>query len=207
MAGSNVTELLVLGGAAIALVYAMKTGMLDEFLGGGGGSSSKGDDDDDEIDLPPEAAETGPPSTTTSSTTNTLMTTLQNNPAAMEAFLKLSPAEQAQAQQMFAQQQQQSQSVPPGSIPPVWPTYGNQLTGGPTLAPLAYGPYGGPYPGGIPPQQAQYPQGPQVGPGQTAGAVYPQPSHPGQSYPFTGFPRSTMSPAGNPAAPGLLSSL
>lgn len=207
MAGSSVTDLLVLGAAAVGLVYAMKTGMLDQILGGGGGG---GGDDADDLPLPEGAAEgTGPPPTTTPGTptttpSNNIMSQLQNNPAALEAFMKLSPQEQAEAQQMFAQMN----PIPPapGSIPPVWPTYGNQLTGGPYYAP-GYGPYGGPYPGGIPPQQAQYPQGPAVGPGQVAAAVYPQPAHPGQSYPFTGYPRSTMSPAGNPAQPGLLSSL
>lgn len=217
MAGSSVTDLLVLGGAAIALVYAMKTGLLDQVLGGdsgGGGGGGPNDDDAEDLPLPNGDEATPPPSTTpptTSTSNNSIMSQLQNNPAAMEAFMKLSPAEQAEAQKMFAAMNPGAGAIPPGSIPPVWPTYGNQLTGGPTLAPYpysgyppGYGPYGGPYPGGIPPQQAHYPG---AGPSQTPGAVYQQPPNPGQSYPFTGYPRSTMSPAGNPAQPGLLSSL
>jgi hypothetical protein len=186
MAGSNVTDLLVLGGAAIALVYAMKTGMLDQIMNGNTSSSSTKDDDDDIAAGTPPPPTAGEESSSSTSTPADFQTFLQSNPAAMAEFQKLPADQQAQVQQMYT-----SQMMSRGGItqPPLIPG----------MYPPNYGPYGGPYPGGYPPAQAQ--------PRTTPPGYVPQPVHPGQSYPYTGYPTSSMSPAGNPAAPGLLSPL
>jgi hypothetical protein len=189
MAGSNMTDILVLGAAAIGLVYAMKTGMLDQIMGAAPATTTSTSTSSDDDDSSP------PPPVTGGGASNTIpdfQSYLQSNPAAMQAFQQLPPEEQAQVQQMYTQQQQLAiMPAGSGSTPtpvPLGPGY-----------PPGYGPYGGPYPGGgIPPQQARQP----VPPG-----YVPQPVHPGQSYPYTGYPTSSMTPAGNPAPPGLLSSL